>query len=253
MKRIKDMTERGWEVCVNPFRMLQCLLGIGKASDRKLLLFAAASARRVWHDLSDEERFAIEAAEGYAEGEAAWADLERVAFPTSGPYHWDKDPLINFVVAVATKATKRATEKAYGRVWESFERGDGAQERQRIVEDLGLPEHCASDPREASVAIEARERNAQESIIRDIFGNPFCPAPVVDPSWLMWGGGTVSELAEVIDNERDFSRMRELAQVLESAGCTDGEILHHLRRSGPHFRGCLVLDVVLNKPTLPRG
>jgi hypothetical protein len=123
MERLSSMTEDGWHVCVNPFRMLGCLLGIGKASDRKLLLFGAASSRRVWDDLSDGERDAIEAAEQYAEGEATWKDLQRIAFAKSGPFHWDKDPLVNFVAAVAATALKKATEYAYGRVWESFKSG----------------------------------------------------------------------------------------------------------------------------------
>ena len=161
MKRLSSMTEDGWDVCVNPLRMLGCLLGIGKASDRKLLLFGAACSRRVWHELSDVERGAVEAAERYAEGEATWEDVQHIAFPTSGHLHLDKDPLVNFVAALAAKAVEKATERAYSRVQESFLCGGGYSERQQIVKSLGLSDGCANDPRDAWLDTEDREREAQ--------------------------------------------------------------------------------------------
>jgi hypothetical protein len=252
MERLSSMTEDGWHVCVNPFRMLGCLLGIGKASDRKLLLFGAASSRRVWDDLSDGERDAIEVAEHYAEGEATWKDLQRIAFAKSGPFHWDKDPLVNFVAAVAATASKKAREYAYGRVWESFKSGRGYSERQQIVKDLGLSDGCATDPRDAWVEMDCRERKAQEDIIRDIFGNPFCPDPTIDPSWLVRAAGAIPRLTESIYNKREFDRMPELADAFEVAGCTDTFLLGHLRGPGSHFRGCWVLDLILKKRTIPR-
>jgi hypothetical protein len=38
-----------------------------------------------------------------------------------------------------------------------------------------------------------------------------------------------------------------LADALEEAGCSDAEILNHLRRPGPHVRGCWVIDLCLGK------
>jgi hypothetical protein len=38
-----------------------------------------------------------------------------------------------------------------------------------------------------------------------------------------------------------------LADALEDAGCTDAELLVHLRSPGPHVRGCWGLDLVLGK------
>jgi hypothetical protein len=34
---------------------------------------------------------------------------------------------------------------------------------------------------------------------------------------------------------------------LERAGCTDAELLGHLRGPGPHVRGCWAVDLVLGK------
>ena len=36
-------------------------------------------------------------------------------------------------------------------------------------------------------------------------------------------------------------------KLLEDAGCTDSQILDHLRSPGPHVRGCWVVDLVLGK------
>jgi hypothetical protein len=38
-----------------------------------------------------------------------------------------------------------------------------------------------------------------------------------------------------------------LADALEDAGCTDAELLGHLRSPGPHVRGCWAVDLVLGK------
>jgi hypothetical protein len=37
------------------------------------------------------------------------------------------------------------------------------------------------------------------------------------------------------------------ADALEDAGCTDSDLLGHLRSPGPHVRGCWTVDLVLGK------
>jgi hypothetical protein len=99
---------------------------------------------------------------------------------------------------------------------------------------------------------QAEESAAQADLIREIFGNPFRPAPGLDPAWLAWGGGTPPALALVIYEERAFDRLPVLADALEDAGCTSAELLEHLRGSGPHVRGCWALVAVLGKGPLGR-
>jgi hypothetical protein len=89
-------------------------------------------------------------------------------------------------------------------------------------------------------------------LARCVFGNPFRPAPVVAPAWLGWNGGTLKKLAQAAYAERAMpdgtlepARLTVLADALEDAGCTDAELLAHLRSPGPHVRGCWVVDLLL--------
>jgi hypothetical protein len=45
----------------------------------------------------------------------------------------------------------------------------------------------------------------------------------------------------------DPARLTVLADALEDAGCTDADLLGHLRSPGPHVRGCWAVDLVLGK------
>ena len=45
----------------------------------------------------------------------------------------------------------------------------------------------------------------------------------------------------------DVARLAVLADALEEAGCTDADLLGHLRGPGPHARGCWAVDLLLGK------
>jgi hypothetical protein len=47
--------------------------------------------------------------------------------------------------------------------------------------------------------------------------------------------------------DRAFDRMPMLADALMDAGCDSDDLLSHCRSSGPHVRGCWVVDLVLDK------
>jgi hypothetical protein len=112
------------------------------------------------------------------------------------------------------------------------------------------PEDLEADDGSAESGV----RRAIANLLRDIFGNPFRPAPALDPAWLAWNGGTVRKLAGAAYEERslpdgilDNARVGVLADALEDAGCADAELLGHLRAPGPHVRGCRAVDLLLGK------
>jgi hypothetical protein len=104
----------------------------------------------------------------------------------------------------------------------------------------------------ASVSFDS-ELVAQTELLRHIVGNPFRPVTLI-PAVLAWNDGTVVRLAQVAYQERkmpegtlDNGRLAVLADALEEAGCSDADILDHLRGPGPHVRGCWVVDQLLGK------
>jgi hypothetical protein len=87
--------------------------------------------------------------------------------------------------------------------------------------------------------------------LRDIFG-PLAFRPVrLDSAWLT---SSVLDIAQAAYDQRilpaghlDPARLGVLADALEEAGCTDEEMLGHLRGPGPHVRGCFAVDLVLGR------
>jgi hypothetical protein len=103
-------------------------------------------------------------------------------------------------------------------------------------------------------ALREDPRTYLPAVMRDIFGNPFRPAPAVGPAWLAWQAGAVPRLARAAydggrlpEGTLDPARLAVLADALEDAGCADPELLGHLRGPGPHVRGCWAVDLILGK------
>jgi hypothetical protein len=89
---------------------------------------------------------------------------------------------------------------------------------------------------------------------QDVVGNPFRAPPALPPSVRTWNDGTVVRLAQAAYEHRSLPsghlgpvRLAVLADALEDAGTTDAELLAHLRSPGPHVRGCVAVDVLLNR------
>ena len=85
------MTAAEWLECTEPTKMLAFLRG--KASGRKLRLFAVACCRDIWELISSEpSRNAVKANEEYADGLIRRKDLiktrERVRLEDSELAHW---------------------------------------------------------------------------------------------------------------------------------------------------------------------
>jgi hypothetical protein len=83
----------------------------------------------------------------------------------------------------------------------------------------------------------------QQAVLRDIIGDPLDPVSID----ARWRTSDVRGLALGIYEDRAFSRMPILADALMDAGCEDERIIFHCRGSGPHVRGCWVVDLVLGK------
>jgi hypothetical protein len=208
------MTEQEWLACMHPRPMLDFFSG--KASERKLRLFAVACCRRVWPQLTGPSgREAVERSERFADGQAGPEEL----------------------AALTTRLVKegRMPADAAARVAASLELDTMAAREVARLASWATP-HCAR----------ADERLAQCHLAREVFGNPFRLA-ALDPAWLAWEGGTVVKLAQAVYDDRAFDCLPVLADALEEAGCTNSDILAHLRGPGPHVRGCWVLDLLLGK------
>jgi len=217
------MTEAAWLNCTDPEAMLSHLGH--KARGRKLRLFGAACCRRIWPLLADERsRAGVEVAERYADGEAGGEELTAAgAAACAASSHSLGRP------AAAAEAAAEAT-------W-----GDD--------DSFGGPYHASLLIYNAFYAAgeAALERLVQCRLLRDLFGNPFRPV-VLHPSWRT---PTVAGLAAVAYEQRalpsgelDRARLAVLADALEEAGCTDADLLGHLRGPGPHVRGCWALDLL---------
>ena len=233
------MTEAEWSNCTDPAPMLEFLRG--KASDRKLRLWAVACCRRIWTYLATERaRRAVEVSERYADGLARRGELIAAYGATTGVSHaelaagWSaklgkvKAPrTAAWFAAVASSPKVGPVERALGdRLDPPF---------QPPVEDVAAEQCCQSD------------------LLRDLIGSPFRPVHV-DPAWGAWHDGAVVKLAQAVYEERelpsghlDAARLAVLADMLEEAGCTDADLLGHMRSPGAHVRACWAVDALLGK------
>jgi hypothetical protein len=235
------MTEEQWLTCTDAGELLAYLRS--KKNNRKLRLFGCACYRRIWHLVPDwessrsaTERFykAVEISEQYADKLVSGKELDRMRVETmASPIHVTfRNRFFEQIGMAATDAQARAAGRIH------FDPKNTTPIRERLEK---ITEKAAV------------ESKAQATILRDIFGNPFCPI-TISPVWLTRNNGIVVRLAQAAYDERilpagtlDNTRLLILADALEEAGCTDEQILTHLRGGGEHYRGCWVIDLLLGK------
>jgi hypothetical protein len=237
------MTETDWLTATNPRRLLELLRG--RASDRKLRLFACACCRRVWERMRDERsRRAVEVAERYADGLANAAELEAACFPAQTAWHearaeWERAskawprPLRHRPVAWTVHV--RAREVAMLVTWNTP--GAPTLAAWTATKLAGLAAHDSAEGAEAEQAL-------QSDWLRDLFGNPFHSVRI-EPIWLRWHDECVVRLARAIDEEAAFDRLPILHDALLDAGCDDETLLEHCRQPEEHIHGCWVIDRLL--------
>jgi hypothetical protein len=231
------VTEAEWLAATDPEPMLKSLRG--KVSDRKLRLFAAACCRLLWPTLRDDRsRKAVEAAEGFADGLVNEKMLAAASKKANRVWGAAVDGLSGFTDA-ETDAAEAAEYVALTY--------DGTYSAAFSVAHI-----VASAAR--FLGTKAAITGEQCRLLRDISAPPAGASPRFDPAVLPREDGTAARLARAAYNDRhlpegtlDPSRLALLADALEDAGCTDADLLCHLRSPGPHVRGCWAVDLVLGK------
>jgi hypothetical protein len=240
-------TEDDWNNCEDAAQMVVSLRASGRASDRQLRLFACACVRRIWHLLPDERsRKALETAEQRADGLLNTG--ERVAL---GETHSHGPDARSFA---AVRATEAALEVFAAGADDAALRASQYAERAAQYAAIEAASTAENDDWQlAWREVEKVEEAAQVALLHDLFGNPFRPT-TFSSAWRTWNDAAVVRLAQAAYEERqwpagtlDNARLAILADALEEAGCTDTELLTHLRSPGPHVRGCFALDAVLGK------
>lgn len=200
-------------------------------SDRKFRLLMVAAAHTAWENLPDSRsRLAVAVAERHADGPCPEALLE-AQLQTEWAYHdvaemgADDD--------TAKRASKRLALTAHlCTYFEPLQEGLRLPVWVEALEGLGDTDYFPPQMRALHLAL-----------FHDLIRNPFRPV-AFDPQWR---SETVVALASAIYAERAFDRMPILADALEEAGCDDAVVLAHCRNSGPHARGCWVVDGLLGK------
>lgn len=268
------MNEAEWLACTDPLEMLA--LPEARSSERKLRLFLIACSRRVWHLLSPAYGRAVELAERFADGAASPEELVQTLKRANSRHNKAINQLRRarlaanlkgetFVVSLKTQAPFEAFQAVFyacsepgllqahyhtftGRYREgSYTVMRGADGAAQAVAYESTPDGESSINETALAA----ERLEQCRLLCDIIGNPFHTL-TLSPAWLAWNDSIVLRLAQVAYDEcilppgtLNKTHLAVLADALEEAGCTDTEIIDHLRSPGPHVRGCFAVDLCL--------
>jgi hypothetical protein len=139
------------------------------------------------------------------------------------------------------------------RAYEAKELADTAERLQLMGRNAARTAALAGAQNAREAARRASEAAADADLVREHFGNPFRLLNL-SPNVLSWQDKTVFRLAQAAYENRilpagilNNTRLAILADALEEAGCTDEQILTHLRSGGDHYRGCFVVDALLGK------
>ncbi len=247
------MTEQEWLTFGSTEKQANDLLEFLRPDEnaRKTRLFKCACCRHLWRLLTDERsREGVLLAERRADGETSDMAYEEAVASTRAVWRkkefWQEHEnrfvpyMFRSAAEVARDTTANRGFTALGIARMTF-RALGAE-----AEAVAKSSPDIDAGRAAVRAAYQRMFMVQASYIRDIFANPFRPVSL-SPLWLAWNDGAVRKMSQAIYDERAFDRLPLLADALEDAGCTSGDILAHCRGPGPHVRGCWAVDLLLGK------
>ena len=226
------MTEREWLECVEPGKMLEFVRG--KASDRKLRLFAVACGRSVQHLTSLRE--VAELLAEFIEG-----TVDPQTYESTKAWHQPLEP--GTIHRFGGRPNASCAALLSDDAWEAATSAAGSAAGDAEV--AYYQQH--KNERDFEIQLLGEQRRiafaSQAKALLDVIGNPFRPA-TVDPAWRT---PTVVSVATAIYDDRAFDRLPILADALEDAGCTNADILNHCRQPREHVRGCWAVDLVLGK------
>jgi hypothetical protein len=233
------VNEEQWLESCDPNAMLELLRNSGKASERKLRLFAVACCRRIWHLLTDERsRRTVEVTERHAEGLYTFGYSDIISAASCATIAAKGHGLL--FAAKAAETVYRYSEAIFAAMAVSEAAASASSYAATLDEDGHSPARRV-------------ERSRQAALLRDIIGpQPFRPV-TLPPSVRTWNDGTIVKLAEAAYQERvlpsgelDRDRLAVLADALEEAGA-DALLLGHLRGPGPCVRGDWVVDLLTSR------
>ena len=230
------MTESDWTNTADAKRMLEHLFpmrGFHSTLEmpRRLRLYYVGCARRRYGRLDAFQRGLLEAAEHWADGTPT-AEFRQALFEMgeSGTRSRGGEDEIRLLGELLDRDPN---------VWEGSNRALRHEERLRhgwllfqSLHDM-MPAHTQIHPSLHSA-----------DLIREMFDNPLRPV-----TWSNeWRTADSVGIARRMYGANRFDAMGELADALEEAGCQDAAVLLHCREEyAEHYRGCWVVDELLNQ------
>ena len=256
------MNEQDWLICDDSIPMLEflqtgfgapfdslsrevdsrnerdCGTPSGKATQRKLRLFACACMRRVKVLGGSDRDHAIRISEQYADGLVDQAALEAAFVPVRKlpkPIPSDADFALS-VFGPTDMAWEARLIKVFLTLGPELDVQAVARKAAEIITHCEGADYLSGRGR--------NERSQQAHLLRDIFGNPFRPVPL-DPSCL---NDKTRSVAKTIYEKGQFANLPLLARALkQDAGCANRDLRDHCQWPIQHVRGCWVVDLVLGK------
>jgi hypothetical protein len=245
------MTEKEWLKSMDPEKMLLAIRDV--VSNRKMRLFAIACCRRIWDRITDPRcRAAVEFAERFVEvgvvrrrGRPAVEKAARQACREADDAGYRSRNQPDYAARlIDANALHAALATVEGSAWFAAHLASGFSAN---VAGWEWIRDNHTDPSVWNPSAKEAELRQLVPLLRDIFAIPFRALPAISPMVLAWKDGTVPKIAQIIYDECAFDRLPVLADALEEAGCSDQELLTHLRAPGPHVPGCWAIDLLLGK------
>jgi hypothetical protein len=259
------MTEAEWLACTDPGRMLAYLRG--RASQRKLRLFACACVHRIAHLVSDpRSRAALEIGELHADGLAEQGELttarREAEAALESAVEWERRERSSVPFAQLPGSLAAEVEAARAVTW-LVRTGDLEEAVNEVASFASLAASFMVGAGQETIneilnpgrfsQVRKQEQQRQCDLLRDLFGKLFWRGPA-KAAWLRKKGSTAAKVARAIYEERRFQDLPVLGDALEDAGCNDTAILDHCRATAPagadastmvgHVRGCWVVDLL---------